>query len=225
MNFHGSNFSSTELLIDPTVVPGLQAGDVLQLSQASDDGDADGTELCVSVSPESLTDKHKTDVSLHNSVADLFGLSRHRETLVRQVSPEEHALESITFNFVNQYLSRCDLWRFQVGLLSNGPASAYVGKVIEFAGMVLYVKALHRCAGDRTQAGQHPVAVRSGVVTPRTRFIFQSRSARVVWLVQLSREMWEFSNDGETALHMLATGAQQTQVHNFTVWSMGCGWL
>jgi sucrose-6-phosphate hydrolase SacC (GH32 family) len=35
----------------------------------------------------------------------------------------------------------------------------------------------------------------------------------------------EFSQEGETAVHMLAAGTQPVHVSSFAIWSMGCGWL
>ena len=31
----------------------------------------------------------------------------------------------------------------------------------------------------------------SGIVTHNTKFVFRSRSSRIIWLVQLSAEMWD----------------------------------
>jgi len=42
-----------------------------------------------------------------------------------------------------------------------------------------------------------PEAVVSGVVTPSTRVTYRSRSSHMVLLIQMSREMWQFDNDGE----------------------------
>ena len=43
----------------------------------------------------------------------------------------------------------------------------------------------------------HPVRVSSGLVTADTKFTFRSRSARLLFLIQLSEEMWEYADDGE----------------------------
>ena len=36
-----------------------------------------------------------------------------------------------------------------------------------------------------------------GVITHATKLTFRTRSASLFWLVQMSREMWEFSSDGD----------------------------
>lgn len=37
----------------------------------------------------------------------------------------------------------------------------------------------------------------SGLITENTKFIFRSRSANIFLFFQMSREMWEFADDGE----------------------------
>ena len=37
----------------------------------------------------------------------------------------------------------------------------------------------------------------SGVISERTHFVFRSRSARIIWLVQISCEMWEYDKNGD----------------------------
>jgi hypothetical protein len=47
------------------------------------------------------------------------------------------------------------------------------------------------CAGKRNQP------VMSGIISPSTTLTFRSRSSHIVLLLQMSREMWQFDNDGE----------------------------
>ena len=32
----------------------------------------------------------------------------------------------------------------------------------------------------------------SGIITKKTKFVFRSRSSRIIWLLQMSAEMWDF---------------------------------
>lgn len=40
--------------------------------------------------------------------------------------------------------------------------------------------------------------VQSGVSRQSTRFVFRSHSARIIWLVQMSPEVWHSADDGGT---------------------------
>ena len=122
-------------------------------------------------------------ISLLRSIADAFGL-RRQTVVVRVVKPELVELDFVEVAFRDQFMSRAGMWRFKqaaVGLC------AHTGEYVTRAGVRLQFKKL-RCAG---------VQVQSGLMSPRTKFIFRSRSARVTILVQMSREMWEFAEDGQ----------------------------
>jgi hypothetical protein len=41
------------------------------------------------------------------------------------------------------------------------------------------------------------IPLRSGVISENTHFIFRSRSTRIIWLVQISSEMWEYDEKGD----------------------------
>ncbi len=40
-------------------------------------------------------------------------------------------------------------------------------------------------------------SVASGLITEKSKFIFRSRSAKFFLYLQMSKEMWEFAEDGE----------------------------
>ena len=39
--------------------------------------------------------------------------------------------------------------------------------------------------------------IRSGLISEDTKLTFRSRSARIIWLVQMSSEMWDFASPYE----------------------------
>jgi len=41
------------------------------------------------------------------------------------------------------------------------------------------------------------LAVYSGIITEKTKLVFRSRSAEFIIFLQMSKEMWEFTNDGQ----------------------------
>ncbi len=40
--------------------------------------------------------------------------------------------------------------------------------------------------------------ISSGIVTPETKITFRSRSSRIIWLIQISSEMWDYASPYET---------------------------
>ena len=63
----------------------------------------------------------------------------------------------------------------------------FLNKTISFSGVRVQVAQLEGAKGT----------VSSGVITEHTRFVFRSKSARVLLLVQMSQEMWEYCADGD----------------------------
>lgn len=47
------------------------------------------------------------------------------------------------------------------------------------------------------QVGRDGEPAMCGVITDTTRLVFRSRSAHVTVMIQLSKEMWEFAEDGD----------------------------
>ncbi|KAJ8533484.1 hypothetical protein ON010_g13770 [Phytophthora cinnamomi] len=75
-------------------------------------------------------------------------------------------------------------------------------------GTALYVGKTIRVQGTRWQvldvrAGSEKV--RSGVISENTKFTFRSRTSRIMWLVQVSPEMWDMANSGMLYLEIFLT--------------------
>jgi hypothetical protein len=144
-------------------------------------------------------------VSVKKEIADLFDFQAVREVIVRRVSEESVTLEYVELTFKDQYISRCDMLRFKQSLVGQ---CIHKNKKPFYLGVRAQVKEVI-CEGQ---------PVWSGAVTSRTKVIFRSRSARIYLLIQvffvpkagvlfemlmvlcatqLSKEMWEFDEDGD----------------------------
>lgn len=95
------------------------------------------------------------------------------------------ALDHVELAFKEQYLGRSDMWRLQQNLKGT---CVYHEKKILFAGSI-------KATVKRLFA--HEEQMSSGYITETTRMIFRSASAKYFLFIQMSREMWEFDEDGE----------------------------
>lgn len=77
-----------------------------------------------------------------------------------------------------------NIWAFKNAMLGR---SVYLGQNVKECG----VEARIRMLAD----GGHEVT--SGVITRDTHLNFRSRSSRLVWLVQISSEMWDYDQSGQ----------------------------
>lgn len=133
----------------------------------------------------SIKSSARTRVSLLRQVADLYNITAYDTVTVTQItrSKEPFIRQSIsadflTITFKDQFVSRGDMYTFQKSFLNSW---VYEGKRLSFNGIRTNTKVIRH--------GDH--VVRSGLITEDTKLTFRSRSARIIWLVQMSSEMWE----------------------------------
>ncbi|KAI0323996.1 hypothetical protein GY45DRAFT_485434 [Cubamyces sp. BRFM 1775] len=137
------------------------------------------------VPPEDPFLKHQLQISLPRPVLEKFGLRNSGEVTLTKVEKERYTAEYVEFVFQDQYLGRNDMWRLgrdQVG------QCLYVDQQISFIG-VIAAKVHGLYVGGKK--------VSAAYVSPATKVIYRSLSAKVTILIQVCRELWEFAGDGE----------------------------
>jgi hypothetical protein len=143
------------------------------------------------VSDESLNSiksSARTKVSLLRRVADLYQITGFDTVTVTQVPrrdipfvQQQISADFVTITFKDQFVSRGDMFYFQRSFLNSW---VYEGKRLSFNGIRTNTKVIRH--------GDH--AIRSGIISEDTKLTFRSRSARIIWLVQMSSEMWDFAS-------------------------------
>lgn len=88
------------------------------------------------------------------------------------------------------------MWRLGMSLEDR---CVHVRQKVEFAGII-------RAEIRNIYRGGKKVA--SGLVTPKTKTIYRSKSAQAYIFLQLCREMWEFDEDGERYYEKALHGEQ-----------------
>jgi Vacuolar membrane-associated protein Iml1 len=151
--------------------------------------------------------KGSLQASLSSITAETVGLRAKQTVEIRRLRDADEAarifgLDHVEVSFRDQYASRSGMWRFRKAITNQ---CLYLGQAVTAAGLRMTVKELgagpivssasfaHSGAGGDGK----PEAVLSGMVTPSTKLTYRSRSSHIVLLIQMSREMWQFDNDGE----------------------------
>ncbi|KAK4651539.1 vacuolar membrane-associated protein iml1 [Podospora pseudocomata] len=127
------------------------------------------------------------EVYVAKHIAEAFGWRKGTQVTVAPIDSTNPAVEAshLELCFKDQYLSRADMWRMAVGMLSE--RTVYKGQMILFMGTVkAQVTAVYV---DGRQ-------IHSAFFGRDTKPIFRSESARYVLFIQMSREMWDFDSDG-----------------------------
>ncbi|KAK6202636.1 vacuolar membrane-associated protein IML1 [Scheffersomyces amazonensis] len=100
-------------------------------------------------------------------------------------------VDSIEIFIKDVNLSRDSMWNFSSNLVNT---CAYINKRLIFlSNRCGIVKAIYK----------NGKKIFSGYIGKRTKIIFRSESAKLTVLVQLSREMWNFEENGEIMFHKL----------------------
>ncbi|KAJ3178712.1 vacuolar membrane-associated protein iml1 [Gaertneriomyces sp. JEL0708] len=212
---HDDRFSKRDLVLNPDVFKNVKVGDLVEIfhpggapaaaaaSGGSGGGGAGDATLnkrkdAVILQVENMEDslgggKTSLQISIAQHVAALFNLHARKDVIVRKVDKESLAADYIELAFRDQYIGRGDMWKFKNKLMGT---CLYRGKKIgadtgNGAGTGGFFRAVVRSvavAGKETSCGY---------IVPATRVIFRSETAKYFIFIQMSKEMWDFDEDGE----------------------------
>lgn len=144
--------------------------------------------LLVSPVPLSLELRKKTpnlQLSLLSHLSSAFGINSRSIVDVLAVPKSGHVADYMVLYFKDQYISRSDMWRAACNLEGQ---CIYVGKRITFTGGI---------RADVREIWRGGKKKFSAYVSANTKPVFRSESARYLIFIQMSKEMWEFEEDGE----------------------------
>ena len=137
----------------------------------------------------SLKGSARTQVSMLRQVADLYNLSSYDMVTVHKIEAQDEVevLAAVSADFVlvtikDQFISRGDMHFFQKALVGTW---IYEGQRL--------TEATRGIKAHAREIRHDKLMAKSGIVTENTMITFRSRSSRIVWLVQMSCEMWDFA--------------------------------
>jgi Vacuolar membrane-associated protein Iml1 len=194
----------TSLVVPPAPSHDIQLGNLSTDSQEESNNELDTisriemshtlrTSIIMIVTDKTLTSlngQSRTQISILRQIADLYQLSPYDMVTVSRIDPEaeQTVFEAVSVDFVcftikDQFISRGNMHTFQKSLIKRW---IYEGERVFnlTTGIKAYAREI-RQAGSQTK---------SGIITEDTKITFRSRSSRIIWLVQISSEMWDYSN-------------------------------
>lgn len=114
---------------------------------------------------------------------------------MEHITEQEAELDFLELVFKRQYLQRGNMWRFKNQMFGR---PVHLGDII----IPLFQRMLFAIAGQNIAINGMQAQIQelcvdtsstsSGIITKKTKFVFRSRSSRIIWLVQISAEMWDF---------------------------------
>ncbi|CAG8506457.1 13958_t:CDS:2 [Acaulospora morrowiae] len=169
---------------------GLKPGQCLEIYHLNEESDI-GKHLFVKVDKENirLNPGAQLQISVTSNIANSFGFVTNSTVMVREVDAETVAVnypaDHVELYFRDQYIGRSDMWRLSRSLNNTivyQERRITLAKTIRANVKKIYVKGKQ---------------VKCGYITENTKTIFRSESAKLFIFVQMSKEMWEFDEDGD----------------------------
>ncbi|EPS98964.1 hypothetical protein FOMPIDRAFT_1050964 [Fomitopsis schrenkii] len=183
---YGDTKTLTIWVHDPTQPPGLE----VILNHAHWPGVAEGDMLAdetsgflFSVQKDEASARQQ--LSIPRPVAEKFGLRNHGEVTLTKIDKSKYCADFVELTFQDQYLGRNEMWRLGSHLVGQ---CIYIQQDISFIGIIgAKINAIH-INGRKVPAAY---------VTPATKTVYRSLSAKVTIFIQVCRELWQFAGDGE----------------------------
>jgi len=141
------------------------------------------------LSAEQRSKRPTLQISLHMSLKNVLAFSNRQQVVIMPTESGSSTASFVEVAFRDQYLARADMWQLTVSELSH--KAVFRGQEIHFMGAI---KATIKSIFVRGRK------VTSALISSATVPIFRSESARYVFFVQMSAEMWDFDSEGSGEL-------------------------
>ncbi|KAI3403845.2 hypothetical protein KGF56_003275 [Candida oxycetoniae] len=208
--FHEFRTTQEEILIDPKAFPeGIVPGQVIEIQSLGPKSSA-GKKLVLKLGPKNI--REQTDLSditsltktqsqtqsqfqislMSNPFQKLLDLAPRSLIQVKKVTNlDSVAIDSMEIFIKDVNLSRDAMWQFSSSLVDK---CCYTDQRLSYLGYRIGVVKYIYKSGRK---------VFSGYINEDTKIIYRSESAKLTVLIQLSREMWHFEENGEIMFHKL----------------------
>ncbi|KZT50534.1 hypothetical protein CALCODRAFT_183186 [Calocera cornea HHB12733] len=168
--------------------PGCASGDLLAVTIEGQEGLEDAFLFVASEQDGTAMRSNAVgsmQISLSADIGTSFGFKNRTNVQVTKVDKDAHTAEHIELCFRDQYLGRSEMWRLGMSLEET---CVHDDQKVMFAACIeAQIKGIF----------VHGQKVPSAYVTALTKTIYRSLSARHTLLIQISKELWEFAEDGE----------------------------
>ncbi|SCV99331.1 LAFE_0A00804g1_1 [Lachancea fermentati] len=193
LGFHEARFSEELVMLDTSQVPGSQEGDLVELKTYRGAPGNKGKKIYFIVKPfdRDFKSRYKNaQVSiLSGQLQQLLDLPTRSKVWIKIKSKKQYEADLIELNVKDCLVNRGDMWVFSSQLVNTCVFSDQ--KIVFLETVRATVKGIYR-DGKK---------LLSGYIGENTRIIFRSESARLIFLIQITDEMWHFEENGEIMFH------------------------
>ncbi|KAH6902312.1 vacuolar membrane-associated protein IML1 [Coprinopsis sp. MPI-PUGE-AT-0042] len=173
---------SPNIIFNHLYWPGVAEGDLLRVTI----GDPSSPGFLFLVRRDDGSARSQLQVSIPKPTADAYDIRNNVEVTLTKVDQKAYAAHHVELVFQDQYLGRNDMWR--LGEHLNGQC-IFTNQEVTFIGNAIVAKVQAIFINGSK--------VSSAIVRPSTRAIYRSLSAKITIFIQVCKELWDFSGDGE----------------------------
>lgn len=189
LGLHEFRFSEEQVLLDLSCVTGIKEGDLAELKTYQGKNGSKGKKIyfIVKAFDRDLRKRYKNaQISiLSGQLQHTLGLPSRSKVWVKVKDKESTQADVVEINVKDCLIHRGDMWVFSSEITGG---CVYCEQKLTFVDSVrATVKAIYR-EGKK---------VLSGYIGNQTKVVFRSESARLIFLIQITDEMWHFEENGD----------------------------
>lgn len=187
--YHEPRYSSDLVMINLSDLPEISEGDICELRTYHKVPGAHGRKIyfvAKDFDPETKRRIKSPQVSvLSGQLQSLLDLPARSKVWVRSKQKEKCEADLVELNIKDCLLNRGDMWCF---------SSQLVGSCVFSSQRLTFLSSIRATVRGIYREGKK---ILSGYIGEKTRVVFRSESARLIFLIQITDEMWNFEESGE----------------------------
>lgn len=184
---HDSHSSLQDVVVDMSLIPNAREGDIAEIRTLGEKP----KRLYFIVKKNKEAKMENAQLSLHPQLLSLLEIPPRDEVAVRLKQARSVRATTVEVLFKDAYMTRADLWRLGRSLVGQ---CIHVGQRISYLGVV-------RLAVNDIYKTKHKTM--SAYIDENTKIVYRSASARSIFFIQMSAEMWNFEENSEVVFHKL----------------------
>ncbi|SCU78870.1 LADA_0A08218g1_1 [Lachancea dasiensis] len=190
LGLHEARFAEDLVLLDLSTVRGLQDGDLAELkTYKGKNGTGKDKKIYFIVKDFSseLRQRYKNpQISiLSGPLQQLIGLPTRSKVWIKAKDKDRFQADVVELNIKDCLVHRGDMWVF---------SSKLTGSCIFAEQKLTFMDSIRATVKEIFRDGKK---VLSGYIGEKTKVVFRSESARLVFMIQITDEMWHFEENGE----------------------------
>lgn len=189
LTYHEARYSSHLVMLNLKEIPEISDGDLCELRTYHKDPKGNGRKIYFIARDFDVESKRRTKNSqvsvLSGQLQSLLDIPTRSKVWIRLKKPEKCEADLVELNIKDCLLNRGDMWCLSSQLVGS---CVFSGQKLSFLGSIrATVKGIYRNGRKFL----------SGYVGDSTRVVFRSESARLIFFIQITDEMWNFEESGE----------------------------